>query len=254
MKKLPVIVACVLLLIMAGVLMVNGAILVQSGWENSHGTDPSDSGTWTVFGSPYIVTSPIHSGQYACAFWSSNDQLCYSQFAPVSSLQISAWVYFDNLPLAAGGQTFVVWVYDSETNCEAVVDVINVGGTIYWGCEDNTGVSLVSNIVATSGTWHNVVLEGYSGTPFAYSAWIDGVQIANNYEDSTYSSPHLNYALIGGWHKGQSVTVFIDDVYASSEPLPLINLPEYSFGGLLAIVACFAAFVVVWKRGYKRQK
>lgn len=247
-KIIVLLVVITFLFASTGILTANADLLVTSGWENSGGTDPGDHGVWAWAGNPTVVTSPVHSGSYAVKFTTSQDyffsNMAWHSAIPVVSMQLSAWVYFGNLPSTDGDEIFVLWIYDSQSNTGCLVGIDNVGGNVYWACHDNGAVNHVSSILVTMGVWHQVVLQAFTGHPLTYSAWIDGVQIENKRAGPGYTTNYLNYAIVGGWHSTESHLVYIDDVEADSEPFPYLILPEYAFGSLLAVAACFVGFAV----------
>jgi hypothetical protein len=108
-----------------------------------------------------------------------------------------------------------VWIRDDNTNCEVVVDAADINGTVVWRVSDNVqGVS--SDIPVDAGKWYNVTCQGIAGSPFTYSVWIDSEQIATNQHNGSYACSSLNEVGVGGCHKNESVTVYVDDVKVSS--------------------------------------
>ena len=235
------IILCVAMVAMAG--SVHGAPIVQSGWENSKGTDITDDGTWvSIESSSKVVTAPVHSGVYAAKFTSALGAECFdNKFAPLQTITINAYVNFQNLP--SFGKVDCVFIYTTDNNCEISVGARTVAGTTCWSLEDNT-VPHITNIPVTKNVWHQVTITGIAGHPFKYSVWIDGQEIAKNQADGGYGCALLNYVGVGGYHNSEAITVLVDDVTVNATASPTNMLPEYPLGGLTAIVSFIVAFKV----------
>ena len=225
----------------------------QSGWENSAGvTDGVWTGIITSSGdSPLVVQSPdypVHGGSHACEFTTSAEEYVYNVFSPAQSVSISAYVYFANLP-SSGNQMYCLYVAGDSG---AWVKVVNTGAGVFWGYYAN-GPTFVSNVAASAGQWYLVQMQAdIVGGHLIYSIQINGNPIAVN-QANAYSGSFIDLVGVGGWGKSESITNYVDDVTVTATLFYTFPLPEYAFGGLLAISACIAAFAT-YKWNQNRQQ
>jgi len=154
-----------------------------------------------------VVESPVHSGNYSCEFTTSAEEFVYSYFSSAQSVNLSAYVYFANLP-SAGNQTYCAYVAGDSG---VWVKVVNNGSGVFWGCYAN-GLTFVSSVQVRSGVWYLVQVQAdIQGGHLVYSIQVDGVPIAVN-QANAYSGSLIDLVGVGGWGKSESVTNYLDDV------------------------------------------
>jgi hypothetical protein len=212
---------------------------IDSGFENSGGSDTTDGGVWTndIAGSGSalaVVTSPKKSGLYAlkCTLSTVDNASAYDYKTLASGythLFERLYFYIDALPSTDGAILSVADLLDSVPNADLVNLVLrNMGGTVYWDLNYFTNTTQVDiqsvTPTPTINTLYYIEIEYLQGSSSngAVRAWIspDGTNIlqgnptleATGITNDGYGNAQMCIAGIFHRNLNYAVNAYVDDV------------------------------------------
>jgi hypothetical protein len=219
---------------------------INSGWEDSGGSDNTDNGKWDGVGSsPTVVASPVNSGSYACRFNNSGEYVYFSPASAQPLLYFIGYVRFDVVPSANGTQVEVLRGYAGGTQVLSFgVRYYTTQGTVWTIRYYDGAVVRVDHTADTinANTWYYVILM-WDKDSGEIQLWIDGDNIGGVTGEDLDNYGDIDTIRVGETYEGVSGTVntYWDD---------FVLADEYP-SGLETYTKTFTADAHLLKRGTK---
>jgi len=150
---------------------------LNSGWEDSGGTDPTDNGKWDGYWeSPTVVGSPVFEGDYALEI-DSNSEGVYKNFTEVTEAHGRFYFRFPTAPISGYRYEIASLTRAGWYNLSAA-EVYNDGGTLKWrltvyesGGEATYTAGSPNPVVDT---WYCVEIDFDRNAANGAHLWVDG--------------------------------------------------------------------------------
>jgi DNA-directed RNA polymerase subunit RPC12/RpoP len=178
----------------------------------SDGFESGDFSAWTnTYGTPTIITSPVHHGTYAANF-NANGEYIRKEIATTSPIYLRSYVRWDANPASSGQNVQLEGISIYTGTVCASLYLYNDGTDVVWrghcriSASDNYYNSALQKNPSVN-TWYCIEITVSTGNPAYWHFWVNGSELTDIAESGSQGYD-MNYVLVG--QKSSNYTVNID--------------------------------------------
>lgn len=190
--------------------------ILESGWENSGGSDVTDNAAWdNSSGTPTISSATKKTGSYALSC-NATSTYVYKQLASAySDLFLQFDVYFSSLPTVTDDSVNLCRLADVDWNNSLRVYVEKTSGGLKWALySGGTYYYYLPDSAITTGVWYRIQLRRKVGAGNGVGeVYINGVKRIEQTAETVTNNGQV--VIVGTVYSAESETVVFDNVKAS---------------------------------------